>query len=229
MACRVPVASDVSPHEDRMAAWHFSSALSSERREALARAPAFANILRLVASQMEILCCHRPPCDDMAGFSRVVFNVALPQSAFDLFFNSEHGYRGAYFQSPHSGLAANEACVRHLAPALLSWAQTHEPSVDPVFAKESLYSPTAKIWLTEFESHLCAKCTGQWENPHNDQPEIINGRWERTNSPAGNRGRKAPYLTKLRVVGAFLNERHDEFTPARKRFRAQDLHANGWS
>ena len=55
-----------------MAAWHFSSALSSERREALARAPAFANIIRLVASQMEILCCHRPPCDDMAGFSRVL-------------------------------------------------------------------------------------------------------------------------------------------------------------
>lgn len=212
-----------------MAVWRFSSSLSNERRKALVRAPAFADILHLVVSRMEILCCHRPDCDDMAGFSRVVFNVVLPQSAFDLFFNSEHGYRGAYFQSPHAGLAANEACVRQLAPSLLAWAQTHQPSLDPVFAKESLGSPTAKIWLTEFESHLCVKCTGEWGNPSDDQPEIINHRWECADSPAGNRGCKAPYLTKLRVFGAFLNERHDEFTPARKRFRAQELHESGWS
>jgi hypothetical protein len=221
--------SHANPHEDSMADWHFSSALSNERREALVRAPALADILRLVASQMEVLCCHRAACDGMAGFSRVVFNVAVPQSAFDLFFNSEHGYRGAYFQSPHSGLAANETCVRHLTPALLAWARAHEPSLDLVFVEESLHSPTAKIWLTEFESHLCAKCAGEWGNPVDDQPEIINGRWERANSPAGKRGRKAPYLTKLRVFGAFLNERHDEFTPSRKRDRARELYDNGWS
>ena len=212
-----------------MNSWHFGSTVGKERADALLQAVAFAAIVEAIAQDMEILCCHRRCCDDLAGFSRVIFNLRVPQSTFDIFFNSEHGYRGAYFDSPYAGLAANGACIQRLTPLLLAWANQHEPSVDQVFARESLASPTAKVWLTEFESHICEKCVGEWGNPTDEAPEICNGRWEFANAPGGRYGRKAPFLSKLRVFGAFLNERHDEFTPARKRHRAEDLNKEGWS
>lgn len=156
-------------------------------------------------------------------------NLRVPKSTFDLFFNSEHGYRGAYFESPHNGLEANDACIRRLTPMLLDWAERNEPSFDRKFARESLASSTAKVWLTEYESHLCEKCEGEWGNPIDELPEILNGRWELVDTPSGHRGCKAPLLSKLRIFGAFLNECYDEFTPARKRHRAQQINGCGWS
>jgi hypothetical protein len=212
-----------------MSAWHFSSIVGDKRIDALLRESAFTEVVGIVVRDMEVLCCHIQSCDDMAGFSRVIFNLRVPTSTFDLFFNSESGYRGAYFESPDAGLAANEACIRRLTPLLLAWAEQNEPSLDGRFAQQSLASPAAKVWLTEFESHLCTKCVGEWGNPKDEVPEILNGRWELVHSPNDWRGRKAPVLSKLRVFGAFLNEHYDEFTPARKRHRAQELNAYGWS
>lgn len=212
-----------------MSAWYFSSTVGDKRIDALLRESTFTEVVGIVVRDMEVLCCHPQDCDDMAGFSRVIFNLHVPPATFDLFFNSKSGYRGAYFESPYIGLAANEAYLRRLTPLLLAWAERHEPSLDRKFAQQSLASPTAKVWLTEFESHMCAKCVGEWGNPRDEVPEILNGRWELVHSPSGLRGRKAPFLSKLRVFGAFLNEHYDEFTPARKRHRAQELNAYGWS
>jgi hypothetical protein len=212
-----------------MSAWHFSSTVGDKRIDALLRESTFTEVVGIVVRDMEVLCCHRKSCDDMAGFSRVIFNLRVPTSTFDLFFNSESGYRGAYFKSPSTGSAANEACIRSLLPLLLAWAEQHEPSFDLTFAQQSLVSPTAKVWLTEVESHLCTKCVGEWSNPRDEMPEIFNGRWELVRSPRDWRGRKAPFLSKLRVFGAFLNERYDAFTPTRKRLRAQELYEHGWS
>lgn len=212
-----------------MRAWQFSSTIDQERVDALLRAPAFDEIVEMLAGEMEVVCCHRPNCDDMQGFSRVVFNVHLPCTTFDLFFNSEHGYRGLYFLSPQAGLVANENVIRRLTPRLVRWAEQHEPSLDPAFAAESLASPSAKVWVTEFGSHQCQQCHGEWGNPTDETPEILNGRWEVADSPNARRGCKAPYFSKLRVLGAFLNERCDELVPTRKRHRARDICAWGWS
>lgn len=212
-----------------MSAWQFSTTIGQERVDALLRAPAFDEIVERLAREMEVVCCHRPKCDDLLGFSRVVFNLRIRRATFDLFFNSEHGYRGSYFLSPHAGLAANKTVIRLLTPLLLQWAGQHEPTLDQAFAVESLASPSAKVWLAEFESHLCQQCVGEWGNPTDETPEILNGRWELADSPNARRGRKAPFLSKLRVLGAFLNERHNEFVPARKRHRACEINAWGWS
>ena len=212
-----------------MSQWRFTHAVDDVRSSALLVAPPFTEIVEVFAGNLDILCCHRQDCDDMAGFSRVAFNLRVPLPIFDLFFNSEHGYRGAYFDSPHAGLSANEACIQRLIPIVLAWAERHEPTFDQSFAQASLASPTAKVWLTEVESNLCEKCIGEWSNPKDGTPEIINDRWEHAGSANGRRGRKAPLLSTLRLFGAFLNERYDVFTPARKRFRAQELSACGWS
>jgi len=212
-----------------MSAWHFISTVGDKRIDALLRESAFTEVVGIVIRDMEVLCGHTQSCNDMAGFSRVIFNLRIPTSTFDLFFNSESDYRGAYFKSPDAGLAANEACIRRLTPLLLAWAEQNELSLDRKFAQQSLASPTAKVWLTEFESHLCAKCVGEWGSPRDEVPEIFNGRWEHVRSPSNWRGSKAPFLSKLRVFGAFLNERYAEFTPTRKRLRAQELYEYGWS
>jgi len=212
-----------------MNVWQFSSEISQERVLALLHAPAFNEIVEMLACEMEVLCCHRRRCDDMLGFSRVVFNLRVSQETFDLFFNSERCYRGSYFLSPHAGLAANEAVIKRLTPLLLRWAGEHKPTLDQAFAAESLASLSAKVWLTEYESHHCAHCVGEWGNPINEAPEILNGRRELADTPNACRGRKAPFLSKLRVFGAFMNERNDEFVPARKRHRASDVSVGGWS
>jgi hypothetical protein len=59
--------------------------------------------------------------------------------------------------------------------------------------------------------------------------EIVNGRWECAASANAVRGRKAPFLTKIKIFGAFLNERHDEFISWRKRHRAREIYESGWS
>ncbi len=211
-----------------MSAWQYSLA-DDKRTNALLLATTFTDVVETVARDMNVLCGHRKNCDIMAGFSRVIFNLYVPETTFDLFFNSEHGYRGAYFKSPHFGLEANEKCIKHLTPSLLSWAKQHEPSLDLKFAKESLASPTAKVWLAETgSSHWCDKCVGEW-SANDEAPELRNGRWELTDTQNGRWGRKVPSLSKLRVFGAFLNERYDEFTPENKRYRAQDINAYGWS
>lgn len=212
-----------------MSAWQFSSAIGEERVTALLQAPALNEIVEMLLHQVDVLCCHRQSCDDVPGFSRVVFNLRISPRTFDLFFNSEHGYRGSYYLSPHAGLAANEAIIKRLRPLLLAWAEQHEPTLDQEFAAESLASLSAKVWLTEYGSHLCAQCIGEWGNPTDDTAEILNGRWELADTSNARRGRKSPFLSKVRVFGAFLNERNDEVVPVRKRHRASDINAGGWS
>lgn len=137
-----------------MSAWHFGPAVNEKRTAALLRENTFTEVVEIVVRDMEVLCCHSQVCDDMAGFSRVILNQRVPPATFDLFFNSESGYRGAYFESLYIGLVANEACLRRLTPLLLAWAEQHEPSLDRKFAQQSLASLTAKVWLNEFERHL---------------------------------------------------------------------------
>jgi hypothetical protein len=71
-------------------------------------------------------------------------------------------------------------------------------------------------------------CAGEFP-PASDDGEIVNGRWELGASVQSRDGRRAPYLTKIKVMGAFLNDGCDEFIPTRKRRRHQDIHEWGWS
>jgi len=212
-----------------MSTWAYAETVTAERIATLLGAPSFSVISDQIASEMKVACCHQQPCDDNRQFSRVVFCVQISPSLFDLFFNSPNGYRGMYYQSPYRGLEANAAVIRGLARRLLGWAASNCPDIDGVFAEESLSSHSAKVWLAECGSHLCEQCAGEWRNPNDDVPEILNRQWENEDSPKGRCGRKAPCLSKLRIFGAFLNQRHDEFVPARKRYRSMQIHQSGWS
>jgi len=114
-------------------------------------------------------------------------------------------------------------------PKLILLSVVGTTEAETAFVRESLTSPSAKAWLAENGADVCPKCEGEWGNPSDDVPDIINGKWELEDCASSRRGRKAPRLTKIKIFGAFLDERHNELVPARKRHRALQIHQWGWS
>lgn len=211
-----------------MSGWTFATLIGEGRIQALLAPTTFETIVDRITREMEVLCCHLCRYDE-TQFSRVVYCVCVCPSLFDLFFNSPNGYRGSYYRSPYGGLESNGAFIRCLLPKLLEWNVSNGKETDLGFAEESLTSPSAKAWLAESGLELCDRCIGEWRYPRDDTAEIFNSRWENEDSPNGYLGRKAPYHSKLKIIGAFLNAHHDEFIPARKRHRAREIHKCGWS
>lgn len=212
-----------------MAAWSFASSIGAERLSALAQPTSLAEIIERVRTCARVLCVHQRECCDLAGFSRVVATITIPPPVFDLFFNSADGYRGAYARSPYIGLEANNRILASLLPQVLAANEAQHAGLSPDFVRESLQSPSAKLWLAEIGLHLCPLCEGEWERPTDEDAEIQNGTWDHAAGVEAAWGRKAPYFTKLKLVGAFLNSRYDEFVPFHKRHRAQLLHDRGWA
>jgi len=213
--------------------WNFPESLHDyvQRVEAgLRNPPSFAHITRSIKEEMEVLCAHEQACDVFNGFSRIVYCIKVPQRLFDLFFNSRNSYRAAYFRSAYDGLKLNSYFIKSLLPVLLEANPTKSINKGKKFIKESLKSIFAKVWLAEKEKHLCEKCSGEWGPPQVQEAEILNERWEKAVHANANYGKMAPYpLTKLRLFGAFLNDRYDELIPVEKRFRANDIHKHGWT
>jgi hypothetical protein len=209
-------------------AWTLAASVGDVRLRALAEPPSFRDIVESVRAGMRVLCCHPDPCDVADGFERIIYCVRLDRTLFDLFFNSRASYRAAYYRSPYEGLDANAEALEMLAPKLVASDATNGQRANQEI-EESLRSPSAKIWLAEPERGICSLCSGEWSNPKNHNAEVMNGRWECDPHDNAVKGRKAPYFTKLRIFGAFLNERHDEVVPERKRFRAQHIHQWGWA
>lgn len=194
----------------------------------------FEQIAVDIATSMNVLCCHRSAIKG-SNFCRVAYCVELHKPLFDQFFNSEQGYRAAYFRSPWHGLSTNATFMAAVSPSLISNTLSGTCGLSSEFIRESLRTPSAKVWLAEHGKEVernCAACRGEWSTGSAGDPatpEISNDRWELAKSVKGSWGSKAPYLTKLRIMGAFLDERHNEFVPCDKRFRAEEIHAFGWS
>jgi hypothetical protein len=193
-----------------------------------------AQVTEQILSCVEVLCCHPSKFSD-GEFFRPVYTVHIGRPLFDLFFNSPFGYRAAYFQSPGLGLDANVSFLQTIAPRLVNDSASLKSALSVDFIHASLSTPSAKVWLTECGKELdstCAGCRGEWSSGITGaaaRPEILNGRWEVAEGQKAEWGRTAPYLEKLRIMGAFINDRYHEVVPHDKRFRAYEVHKFGWS
>lgn len=201
--------------------------VASDRRILLEAQPPFVEIAKSVAQTMRPQCTHVDPCDEAAGLRRIVCCISIGRDIFDLFFNSQNGYRGSYFHSPEEGMLVNSHLLNLLAPRLASF-KAHQ-DMTPRMIEQSLRAPSAKCWLAEVGKGFCPTCAGEWTAPQDDTPEILNGRWEEGTTTNSRYGRKAPVQKQLRVIGAFVNEAGDEYVAPRKRARAQQIHDYGWS
>ncbi len=210
-----------------MSSWRFSESLGRNRLEALTDPPPFEEIARSIASTMRIQCAHVDPCDEAEGFKRFVGCVVIDKTLFDFFFNSSNGYRGWYFRSPVEGLRMNALLLELLAPSLMKF-QRHE-SMPADLVSKSLLASSSKCWLAEVGKGFCRACEGDWNTPKDDAPEILNGRWEIATAPNSRFGRKAPFLERLRVIGAFVSQAGEEYVAKRKLNRSEEIHDVGWS
>jgi hypothetical protein len=212
--------------------WEFNLPEAPTRVATLEKASRFESIVDAVKREMTVLCCHSDPFTGRTDFRRVAYCVSVRRDTFDLFFNSRTGYRAAYFSSPSDGLAANQHALDVLSGALAARPVSDGSGLARTFIEESLRTPSAKIWLAEKGKEVkrdCPGCRGEWTPPMDEEPELLNGRWEVRSAPGAKWGRKVPYLTKLRILGAFLDENLNELIPAVKRFRAREIYDLGWS
>jgi hypothetical protein len=210
--------------------WDFSLNANGNRLEKLRAAPSLESVLGKI-QQSPILCCHE---DQIRGtrFKRVAYAIDAGEELVDLFFNSWNGYRASFYRGPFEGIQTNRVCLDILESALVNASCAPNAGLSKEFLRESLRSASAKIWLAERGKETvqrCIGCAGEWGAHAAQHPEILNDRWEFAGHYKANWGRQAPRLTKLKVFGAFLDENGNEFIPADKRFRAQEICAYGWS
>jgi hypothetical protein len=215
--------------------WNYSLSREAARRlPGLTAGTTFTEVTRQIVGEMSILCCHYSEVAG-TGFSRPVYTVQVSPDLFDLFFNSADGYRAAYFRSPGAGLEANLEFMRAIVSTLSKSTLSANCGLSEKRIVESLTTPSAKAWLAEHGKEIdrkCPGCGGEWSSGSSgppEQAEILNGVWETAKGQNAEWGRKAPYLTKLRIMGAFVNDRLHELVPHDKRFRAHDINQFGWS
>jgi len=212
-----------------MIMWKFSTSVSKDRISALLMPSTIGTISRRIANEMEFLCSHNDPCRAHADFAREVYCIRVPEELFDIFFNSPHGYRGAYFRSPGEGMDANMCFIQTLAPKFIGMSALSTTPSKLESIRESLLSNSAKAWLAENGFRPCSKCEGELRPPQDTSPEIINGRWDLGQNILSEWGNQAPRFTKIRIFGAFLDNRNNEFIPDSKRNRSREINMYGWS
>jgi hypothetical protein len=211
--------------------WDFGDTVGEDRRANLEAVASFDEIVSQISKTMTVLCCERVRCRDCPDpkeFYRIVYCVSVCRPVFDVFFNSRHGYRAAYYRSPYEGLRANSLLLDALLPSLLNDEATHRSGVNVEFIRDSLTSLSAKAWLAE-PSFLCTECPGEWDQPDQPPVEIRNERWEHFAEQKARWGCTAPYYHRIRLFGAFLNDAGDEWIRNEKRNRHIQIHKWGWS
>lgn len=188
------------------------------------------DLIARLNTEGSIACFHREARGDDPSYLRADFCIVVATGLFDLVFNAQTGYRGAYFESPEVGLRTNRALIDGLAQTLLRWAAEYYPGEDQNWIAESLSLASAKLWLAEEPLCRCSKCKGEWSNkPDASALQIENDRWELAKHTHAEWGRQAPELTKLRIFGAFVNTEHREWVAPHKTDRARQIWEHGWS
>jgi len=201
------------------------------RAELTSRLPFDAAIMmvRSLKKSMRFACFHLEPRQRDLSYTRADFCVDVDYLLFDAFFNASSGYRGAYFEAPEQGLAANQRLLSELSPFLIESAVDCHPDVDRAWLAESMSLPTAKAWLAEDPLALCAECAGGWSQSYVSDVHITNGRWEHSSHTHATWGQQAPLLSKVRIFGGFISDAHQEWIADHKRERAQHIWEHGWT
>jgi len=209
--------------------WRYSASHDCPRLSYLEKRVPFKSLVERTQKEISVLCAHRDRCRDKDGYFRVVFCVRAGAELFDILFNSAFGLRAAYFRNPQCGLDYNRRLLAAIAPQLVTWAESNCAELDPGFVEKSLIAESAKTWLTEPGLDFCKSCKAEWHSSAPYEFEIINGRWETDNHVHSQWGRRAYSFENLRLIGAFLNNRGDQYVAPHKIDRAEQIAKRGWS
>ena len=221
--------------------------MSPERQTSLREQKSLKE-LAVEIGQGVVLCSHVVSAGDAPGYKTIESTIDVGETTFDRFFNSQWGYRGAYFRSIEEGLRANQVRFDEIRDKLLAHAIEGANKEDAAWASKigerSLSADSRRLWLAEATRGIvdCPHCAaGQWGallaqhcRDSGNLASIQNDKWnafELERDWTWESGTNAPYLTHIRAFGAFINTEGSVWFNQSKapRVRAQALHERGWT
>lgn len=223
--------------------WSFTGRVSEKRQELLQTAPKFECIIKRILGEMEpqSFSMVHGEIGVVKGCVRPEFQLRVHEETFDLFFNSQNGYRGKFRVATYLGESTNATIISAMTDKLVNFASEHLTSCsvkenDVLF---SLSSSTAKIWIDE---------EGQRAQKSNDilyfNADLLVELWYGTalkyiSSPGefpdinseikSVDGIKAPQGTILTVKGGFIDIHDNECIPVAKTNRSEQIHLFGFT
>ncbi len=227
--------------------WQYSQDISPERIDYLVRQVDFEEIIRSIESEMVIIDYNIEESTCFNNCIRHGFILSITPKTYDIFFNSEYGYRGKYFLGTNEGKNANRELIAALKEKLVNYSIQNPSSIKISTlqnVENSLNKESAKIWIHQASSTLNEK---QFKTIMD--AAIENPSWkafalkveEDNKTPKGERhknyrrrfkavlGLRAPVGVKLEIKGAFLDLEGNEVIGKGKFSRAKQIRYYGFS
>ena len=173
---------------------------------------------------------------------RAEFYFKVDRKTLDLFFNSSEGYRAQYYIDPQWGTKCNRFMIDAVKEKLIDVArQSSQSMMTFEQVKKSLESDSAKIWIHENDSTL--------SQTDKDPTEIVAleiSRWVQAMSQVlvawakhqqviptiqsrALLGVQAPEGSRMKILGAWLDNNNQEFVVPSKVHRSLHIHQYGFS
>ena len=227
--------------------WKYSQNISHKRIAYLRKQVEFKEIVNDICREMVIIDYNIEESSCFNNCIRHSFILSITPKTYDIFFNSEYGYRGKYFFGTKEGKNANRELITAIKEKLVDYANqnpsniktsTHQRVVD------SLNKESAKIWIQQSSSTLNEKqfkliSDMAIENPSWHKFALKVG--EDNKKPKSKRhknyrrrfkailGLRAPIGVKLEVKGAFPDLEGKEIIGKGKYSRAKQIRYYGFS
>ena len=225
----------------RTGQWVFTDGVDADRVAAMSVYSCFEDVLALIAVAepsvaVTIESAHSHHLDRC---KRAALRFTIPETAFDMFFNSAAGYRAQYCTSPEAGEEANNTFLRTFSGLFLSAIERDLTSEsDRSFAEQSLRAKGARVWapddagesLLGHDQLVVHIAVPRWR-------AHAEASWRGEASPElgpecakAVRGVLAPLATSLEIKGGWIHggtgePRADPYKAA----RSQDIHEYGWT
>lgn len=212
--------------------------LPSERQVYLQHPIAFEEIVSRIAANATFYDAKIIPFDTYQNKQeqaarQITFRVKTSPQDCDLFYNSQDGLRGRYWQSPDIGFMATKYFIDSLKSRFLEFCMIHTPIVlgkktktmgaDEIAA--SLYGSSAKVWPCEVVSQ------GIRDIAYENRPQLFVSRWKENEEKARQprQWRWSPCDRDLEIKGALIDPQYQEFIPSDKRDRSCQIHMYGFT
>ena len=206
------------------APWSFEGSFSPTRRAKLEAVVAFEDIIEALLASSKVADAWVREGTELGpkGCYRPSVLLDVPGDLFDAFFNSPRGYRALFLADPDEGQAGNGKLLRALEPKLTAAVAERcgESNLSRAAVRNAFLACSAKIWPDE-DSLDFREATQDIAVPHWHACDWLN-------APAG-AGLWAPEGTRLKAIGAFIDQWGNEVVSRKKIRRRFDIHECGFT
>ena len=227
--------------------WKYTQIISPERIAYLSEKIEFKKIIEAINREMIVVDYSIEESNCFNNCIRHSFIFSVTPKTYDIFFNSEYGYRGKYFLGTKEGKDANRELIAAIKEKLVNYANQN-PSNKWMSTKQnvgsSLNKESAKIWIHQASSTLndkqfkiiedvaientywykfALKVKEDSKRKKNERHKNYTRRFKAI------LGLRAPVGVKLEIKGAFIDLEGNEVIGKGKYSRAKQIRYYGFS